>query len=193
MRSVRIFSALLALWAGVTLIALPSGSVAGAATNATAQNSIHGFDFLFGKWATHFSRLRHPLSSSHDWFTFESTSVVRPIWDGRGNIEDSDLPMPRGHVFALTLRIYNVKTGLWSLYWGTAANGVAEPPQVGRFDANGVGQFFADDTYQGKKIGVRYKWTHRDANHCRFEQAFSTDHGKTWETNWTTDYTREKA
>ena len=35
----------------------------------------------------------------------------------------------------------------------------------------------------------RYRWTH-GMNTARWEQAFSQDDGKTWETNWTTDYTR---
>ncbi len=30
-------------------------------------------------------------------------------------------------------------------------------------------------------------------DHPRFEQAFSADGGRTWETNWTTDYTRVSA
>jgi hypothetical protein len=30
------------------------------------------------------------------------------------------------------------------------------------------------------------------ANSCRFEQAFSDDGGKTWETNWIAVDTREK-
>jgi hypothetical protein len=55
--------------------------------------------------------------------------------------------------------------------------------------AIGVGKFFARDTFAGKPIIVRYKWTLRSGNPPRFEQAFSADDGRTWETNWTTDYT----
>jgi hypothetical protein len=156
------------------------------------MRSMHGFDFLFGDWQTHYRRLRNPLSGSNEWYAFDAVSTVRPMWDGRGNIEDSELNMPQGRIHSLTVRIYSEATGEWSLYWGTADKGILMPPQVGRFDANGVGLFYADDTFGDKKIIVRYQWTHADADHCRFEQAFSTDGGKTWETNWTTDYVRTK-
>jgi len=33
-------------------------------------------------------------------------------------------------------------------------------------------------------ILVRNVWMDMKANSCRFEQAFSDDGGKTWETNW---------
>jgi hypothetical protein len=37
---------------------------------------------------------------------------------------------------------------------------------------------------------VRYLWEVRSPKECHWEQAFSTDEGKTWETNWTIDSTR---
>jgi nicotinamidase-related amidase len=43
--------------------------------------------------------------------------------------------------------------------------------------------------YKGKPIRVRYLWTNlSSAPH--WEQAFSEDQGKTWETNWTMNFTR---
>jgi hypothetical protein len=173
------------------LAAAAPASAAGANAPAVGDGR-HGFDFLMGTWSTHYRRLRHPLSGSNDWYGFDGTSVVRPLWDGQGNVEDGTLDMPQGRVLGMTVRIYNAQTRRWSLYWGTASKGILMPPQVGSFDANGVGQFFADDTFGGKNIIVRYKWSHSDADHCRFEQAFSADKGKTWETNWTTDYTRTR-
>jgi len=54
----------------------------------------------------------------------------------------------------------------------------------GRFK-NGVGIFYAEDTLRGKPIKVRFTWSHITATTARWEQAFSADGGKTWETNWT--------
>lgn len=90
----------------------------------------------------------------------------------------------------MTLRLHNETTHQWSLYWGTKAHGLALPPQVGEFNTLGIGDFYANDTFAGKPIIVRYRWTLRAPNHPHFEQAFSADNGRTWETNWTTDYTR---
>jgi hypothetical protein len=37
---------------------------------------------------------------------------------------------------------------------------------------------------------VRNIWSDVNPNFCHFEQAFSTDGGKTWETNWIADDAR---
>jgi hypothetical protein len=39
---------------------------------------------------------------------------------------------------------------------------------------------------------VRNVWSDISAGSCRFEQAFSEDGGKTWETNWIAVDTRVK-
>jgi hypothetical protein len=36
----------------------------------------------------------------------------------------------------------------------------------------------------------RFIWKNLSPTQSRWEQAFSTDGGKTWETNWTTDFTK---
>jgi hypothetical protein len=56
---------------------------------------------------------------------------------------------------------------------------------VGGFD-NDVGTFYADDTFEGKPIRVRFLWRNLTTK-PRWEQAFSAHGGKTWETNWVMD------
>jgi hypothetical protein len=64
-----------------------------------------------------------------------------------------------------------------------------DPPVKGRFQ-NGVGTLYADDTFKGKAIRVRFIWSHITPSSAHWEQAFSPDGGKTWETNWIIDFTR---
>jgi hypothetical protein len=90
----------------------------------------------------------------------------------------------------MTLRLYDAASQQWSLYWGTTKLGLALPAQLGHFDGDGVGEFFANDTFKGRPIIVRFRWELRAGDHPHFEQAFSPDKGKTWETNWICDYTR---
>ncbi|HEY2473497.1 MAG TPA: hypothetical protein VGI19_01730 [Candidatus Cybelea sp.] len=150
----------------------------------------NGFDFLIGRWKTHYMRLRHPLTNDHEWYACSGAATVRPFWGGSGNLEDGDLHCQTQYVEGVTLRLYDAARSQWLLYWGTQKNGLAQGlPQVGHFDEQGVGDFFAPDTYDGKPIIVRYRWELRAGN-PHYEQAFSTDNGKTWETNWTCDYTR---
>jgi hypothetical protein len=157
----------------------------------TKRDGRHDFNFLLGRWTTHYRLLRHRLQNDNVWYDCDGKSEVRPFWDGAGNFEVGDLncPPPRGHVDAITLRLYDAESHQWSLYFGSKKGGLGLPPQVGHFDANGVGDFFAADTFEGRPIVVRYRWSLLPGDRPHFEQAFSTDNGATWETNWTCDYT----
>ncbi len=57
--------------------------------------------------------------------------------------------------------------------------------------ADGVGVFLADETLEGIPIRVRFIWSRITASSATWEQTFSEDGGRTWETNWTMDFERE--
>jgi hypothetical protein len=63
------------------------------------------------------------------------------------------------------------------------------PPNVGEFK-NGRGEFYCQDTLNGRAIFIRYLWSGITPTTAHFEQSFSTDGGKTWEVNWITDQMR---
>jgi hypothetical protein len=121
---------------------------------------------------------------------FDGTSVTRKVWDGRSQIEEFEVDSPTGHIEGLTLRTYNPQTHQWSLYWANSKDGTIVPPQIGRFNNTGTGEFYAQDTLNGKMIFVRFIWSNVNSDKPHFEQAFSDDGGKTWEVNWITDQTR---
>jgi|SRR5579863_3032416 len=173
--------------AAAVLFALPAHAAGPVA--ATTRDGAKDFDFLQGSWHTHYRLLKTRLARSHDWYDCYGTSNVRPFWKGEGNLEDGDLRCPGSHIVGVTLRVYNESTHQWSIWWGTTKRGIVPPPQVGHFDANGTGDFFANDKHNGKPIIIRFRWTNPNGL-PHFEQAFSPDGGATWETNWTTDYTR---
>jgi hypothetical protein len=150
----------------------------------------HDFDFALGSWKMHLKRLEHPLSGSTKWIEFDGTLVARKVWDGRANMEEVELNSPGGHIEGLTVRFYNPRTRQWSIYWANARNGSMDPiPQIGQF-RDGRGEFYGQDTLDGKLIYVRFVWTNTRSNSPHFEQSFSQDGGKTWEVNWVTDQTR---
>ncbi len=62
-------------------------------------------------------------------------------------------------------------------------------PTIGEFK-NGRGEFYDREPVGGRMILVRNVWSDMKTNSCHFEQAFSDDGGKTWETNWIADDTR---
>jgi hypothetical protein len=62
-------------------------------------------------------------------------------------------------------------------------------PTVGAF-ANGRGEFFDWEEYDGRMILVRNVWKDITPTSGRFEQSYSDDGGKTWELNWVATDTR---
>lgn len=148
------------------------------------------FDFLFGSWKIKNRVLAKPLSGSHEWYEFEATAIERPIWGGKGNVEELDGDSPKGHLQGLAVRLYDPVAKHWSIYWADRRfSTVGFPPAVGVFHGN-RGEFFSDGEYQGKKTLDRLVWISLGKNTARWEQASSLDQGKTWETNWTMDFTR---
>ena len=160
-----------------------------AAPQAAARDGQHDFDFKFGSWKIHLKRRLHPLTGSNSWVESDGVSVTRKVWDGRSQIEEFETDSSTGHIEGLTLRTYNPQTHQWSLYWANSKDGKVVVPQIGEFK-NGQGEFYAQDTLDGKSIFVRFIWSKTNSNTPHFEQAFSDDGGKTWEANWITDETR---
>jgi hypothetical protein len=149
------------------------------------------FDFFIGKWKGHNRRLCERLKGSNDWEVFEGHSVVHKILGGIGNFDEVVFQREGGEGQGVTLRLYNPDSHEWSIYWASSSGGTIFPPMIGKFE-NGRGLFYAHEPYEGRHVYSRFIWTHPNENECRWEQAFSTDGGQTWETNWTADFTRER-
>jgi hypothetical protein len=158
---------------------------------AAERDGQHDFDFEIGTWKTHLKVLVHPLTGSTTWVEFEGTSVVHKIWDGRANMVELEVDGPSGHKEALNLRLYNPDAHQWSLNFASAAVGTMSVPTVGAFK-DGHGEFYDMEPINGRMVLVRNVWSDITPNSCHFEQAFSTDGGKLWETNWIADDTRMK-
>ena len=150
----------------------------------------HDFDFLIGKWRVHHWRLKDRLADSHEWVEFEGTSALWMTMDGHGTVDDNFIGLPDGAYRAVGIRSYDPKTQTWAIWWLDSRNPQKiEPPVIGNFH-DGVGSFEGDDTFGGKPIKVRFVWSRITSNSAHWEQAFSADGGRTWETNWRMDFVR---
>lgn len=152
------------------------------------RDASHDFDFFHGRWHTRNRRLVERLQGSTTWETFDATNDVTPVLGGLGNVDEYRTEHWPGFV-GLSLRLFNPRTGKWTIYWANNREGVLEPPVVGSF-SNGVGVFEGRDELRGRPILVRYIWSRITTTSPRWEQAFSPDDGKTWETNWIMDFAR---
>ena len=156
---------------------------------ATEHDPQHDFDFEIGVWTTHVKRLLHPLSGSTEWTEYDGTSVVRKVWEGRANLLELRMDGPKGHFEGLSLRLYNPQAHQWSLNFSNAASGTIAQPTIGGFK-NGRGEFYDQETLDGRAILVRFVISDITPDSARFEQSFSDDGGKNWEVNWIATDTR---
>jgi hypothetical protein len=179
----------LGLVCAASLIALGGKPIAANAPQADGQ---HDFDYEIGSWKIHLRKRLHPLTGSNTWVDFDGTSVTRKVWDGRANLEEFETDGAAGHVEGLTLRLYSPQSHQWSIFWANSKDGnLGFPPMAGQFK-NGRGEFYDQEIFEGRAIYVRFVWSDITPNSAHFEQSFSADGGKTWETNWITDQTRVK-
>jgi hypothetical protein len=155
-----------------------------AAAIGQPQSSNRDFDFELGRWSTELWRLKRPLSGASEWEHYTGTSTVRQVWGGRANLLELEVDGPRGHLEALSLRLYDPEAHQWTLNYSNSASGmVLGPPTVGGFSGS-VGEFFSADTLGDRGILVRFTISKLSPNAIRFEQSFSADGGRNWEANW---------
>jgi hypothetical protein len=189
MRSLDVRIRLLVVTLAVALLPVPGSAQQPPAPRRDGQ---HDFDFEIGAWKTRVRRLQHPLTGSTTWLEYEGTSVVRKLWDGRANLVELDVSGPAGRIEGLSLRLYNPQSRQWSLNFSNSRGGTLTPPTIGEFK-DGRGEFFAQESLDGRAIFVRFVISEITPSSCRFEQAFSDDGGKTWEVNWIATDTRIQA
>jgi hypothetical protein len=149
----------------------------------------HDFDFDFGTWKTHSSRLLHPLTGSTTWAEMDGITVVKKVWEGRANLAEYKASGTAGTVELLSLRWYNTDAHQWNLAFATPNTGALGIPAVGEFK-NERGDFYDYEEINGKFVLVRFSIWRITPDTAQSEQAFSDDGGKTWEVNWINKYTR---
>ncbi|MGW3998504.1 hypothetical protein [Amycolatopsis sp. NPDC004772] len=145
------------------------------------------FDFFIGSWTVVTRRLESLFSGCDDWDTFTGTTTCTPLFDGGGNTEE--ILFPERGFRGFTLRLFDVERKEWSIYWANSRTGRLEPPVVGTF-RDGRGDFYGDDTHEGRPIKAHFIWSDITATSARWEQEFSADGGRTWESNWVMEFTR---
>jgi hypothetical protein len=181
-------SARVHLAAAAFAAALSSFAPAYARATPSPPSSAHDFDFLIGEWNVHHRRLK---PGTHEWVEFEGTCSNRALMEGSANVEEHALDAPAGAYRAVGLRAYDSKGGQWAIWWldGRFPHGPLDPPVKGRFE-QGVGAFYSDYVQGGKSMRGRFLWSGITPTSARWEQASSSDAGKTWETNWIMEFRR---
>ena len=151
----------------------------------------HDFDFLFGRWRIHNRRLRRRLEGCEQWDEFEARSECRPLLGGLGNLETYETQWQDGFR-GLALRLFEPAAQQWSIHWAGNRSGVLEPAVRGGF-VHGVGNFYGPEQHAGRAVLSRYRWSAIETDHATWDQAWSLDDGRHWETNWVMQFRRDAA
>jgi hypothetical protein len=183
-----IISSAILLLAALPHISLAAPAASPSPANPVSSGGARSFDFIIGRWDVHNRRLLRRLQHANEWMEFEATNDGRLILGGAGNEDEFRSEHLPGFI-GMSLRLFDVNTQRWSIYWVDNQTATLQAPVHGSFKGN-VGVFEGEDEFEGKPIRVRFTWSGIDTPEPRWEQAFSADQGKTWETNWTMEWRR---
>ena len=181
------FSSMLIWTASIVLTLSQNGSQS---ETAAGSDSSHDFDFLIGNFRVH-HQVKRPDQS---WLEFDGTTSQRAIMGGEANVQDYVFIKPDGISRAVAIRAYDRKTKQWAIWWidGRDPAAALDPPMKGGF-VNGVGTFYSASIHNGRPARIRFIWSNITPTSARWEQAYSFDAGKSWETNWIMTFTRNSA
>lgn len=157
--------------------------------DSTERDGRADFDFFMGSWKIHNRRLKERLKGSTTWEEFSGTTVAKKVLDGLGHVEEFIMDRSSGPTAGMSLRFFNPQSGQWTIYLADSVNGLDLRPAIGEFQ-DGRAEFYSQEFFEGKSIFCRIVWSEITPNSCHWEQAFSTDGGKTWEVNWISDFER---
>lgn len=158
---------------------------------ASPTSSASDFNFLLGRHTVHHKKLSSRPTGSDNWIEFSGTHTMEPLLDGLGNLEQHQMVNLKGQsVKGIALRLFNPVTRLWSIYWADSESVTLDTPVVGSFE-NGIGYFYAKDSFNGKPVLLQFKWDATNADQSAWSQAFSTDGGKSWEWNWYMQFSKK--
>ena len=153
----------------------------------------HSFDFLIGEWNVHHRYLRIQ-GEKKEWAEAVGTCSNHQLMEGVANLDECTMNAPSGSYKAIALRAFDVKAKQWAIWWldGRYPAGPLDPPLKGSFE-NGVGTFFSEYLEKEKPMRMRFIWSKITPSAAHWEQAISSDNGKTWETNWIMEFQRNSS
>lgn len=159
------------------------------------KSGVHDFDFFMGEWIIQNRQVKNVRNPSEGWNTFEATQYAYPILNGLGN-RDHFMTIKDGEYYeGMSLRLFDPKTQIWTIYWADTNTPDFGPPTIGKFDGK-TGSFHRDMEVQGPQgpmtINLRYLWKNVSHDSAYWESSWSMDEGKNWTATWTMEMTRDE-
>ncbi|WP_287070765.1 hypothetical protein [Mesorhizobium sp.] len=131
------------------------------AITASETSSKNDFDYLVGNWNIRNRTLKEPLAGSDEWEEFDATQEFRQILVGLGNFDIFHTELGGKPFEGLTVRLFDPKTRLWTIYWADSNAGKLDDGKVGSFNGD-EGEFFGREVVAGKDVIVKFHWDKRN-------------------------------
>jgi hypothetical protein len=170
----RWFVACLAFWIG-------SGALA--QSTAPVRDGSHDFDFSRGSWTTEITIIKDPFNKPGEEIHMRGTKIARPIWNGKGWIEEIEADGPGGHWQAANVFLYDPAADQWSENYVDSSDGKMDPPSIGGY-RDGRLEFYSIQVVGARSMLVRGTWTISTRDLNSYEVARSVDGGRTWRTSF---------
>ncbi len=155
------------------------------------HQSQNDFDFLIGEWDITNRILSQRLKGDTTWNESKAYSRCWEILEGFGNMDEFSMESRDGKSFlGNSIRIFDPESEEWNIYWVDNWNlnkGVTHQTK-GKFD--GVGTFYGEDLYEGRKVKQKFTWKKIDEDTAYWEQAYWYEEQEIWEVNWTMTFQR---
>ncbi|MEA1674008.1 hypothetical protein [Nitrospirillum sp. BR 11163] len=155
------------------------------------------FDFLAGRWSVLSRRRLNRWTDDDRWDQAQATAHGQVMLGGLACLDELELPAATDRpAAAVTFRLYDPAARRWALHRVDGRTGSLQAPLTGRFTgglfASRRGEFRGQDfdPMLGRLVQVRVVWSRITATAAQWEQAWSDDGGRSWETNWTLAFTR---
>jgi len=161
------------------------------AQQAAVRDGSHDFDFSRGNWTTDVTIFKDPFNNPDLQVHMRGTKVARPIWGGKGWIEEIEADGPSGHWQAANVFLYDPAAGQWSENYVDSSDGKMDRPNVGGW-RDGKLEFYSIEPVGARSMLVRGTWTIMTPDLHSYEVARSIDGGRTWHTSFIARVIRAK-
>lgn len=105
------------------------------------------FDFLVGNFIMRHRRLKERLKGCTEWEDFDRSSTGKKNINGLGHTDEVVINRSTGYNYGYTVRLFNVNSRQWSIYWSAGASNVLDTPMIGGFK-NGIGEFYSQEVFE---------------------------------------------
>jgi hypothetical protein len=181
-----------AIMACIAVSAVATPALSQTRLSATVRDGAHDMDFNFGTWHTEIARTPDPFGDPSKVVHLAGTVTVKPIWNGKGELEEIEAESPNGHWEGANLFFYDPEAHQWYQYYIASSEGrFNEPAGVGEYRDGNV-EYYSPNELHGRAILDRAIWSDIKPDSHTYTESFSDDGGRTWHPAFVAHLTRIK-